>query len=52
MTFPLAIKVDELFSRWDNLESPGFALAIIKDSEIIYKRGYGIANLEHNIEPI
>ncbi len=42
-------KVDKLFSKWDSTVSPGAALAIIKDGEIIYKRGYGMANLEHNI---
>jgi CubicO group peptidase (beta-lactamase class C family) len=42
-------KVDKLFSKWDSTVSPGAALAIIKDGKIIYKRGYGMANLEHNI---
>lgn len=42
-------KVDKLFSTWDSTVSPGAALAVIKDGEIIYKRGYGMANLEHNI---
>ena len=42
-------KVDKLFSKWDSTISPGAALAIIKDGKIIYKRGYGMANLEHNI---
>ncbi len=41
--------VDKLFSKWDSTVSPGAALAIIKDGKIIYKRGYGMANLEHNI---
>jgi CubicO group peptidase (beta-lactamase class C family) len=49
MALPLTTKVDELFSEWNKPDSPGFALAIIKDSETIYKRGYGIADLEHNI---
>ena len=42
-------KVDELFAKWDSTISPGVALAIIQDGEIIYARGYGMANLEHNI---
>ena len=41
--------VDKLFSQWDKKGTPGCALAIIKDGKIIYKRGYGMANLEHNI---
>jgi len=42
-------KVDKLFAKWDSTISPGAAMAIIKEGKIIYKRGYGMANLEHNI---
>ena len=28
---------------------PGAALSVIRDGEIIYKRGYGMANLEYDI---
>jgi CubicO group peptidase (beta-lactamase class C family) len=45
----LAAKVDELFAELDTPDSPGYALAVIKAGEIIYERGYGLANLEHNI---
>ncbi len=44
-----AERVDKLFSAWDKTDSPGCALAIIHGGRIIYKRGYGMANLEHNI---
>lgn len=39
-------RVDKLFAQWDKPDSPGCALAVIKDGQIIYKRGYGMANLE------
>lgn len=42
-------KVDELFSSFDKTTSPGCSLAIIQDGEILYTRGYGMANLEHSI---
>jgi CubicO group peptidase (beta-lactamase class C family) len=42
-------KVDELFAKWDSTVSPGAALGIIQDGKFIYKRGFGMANLEHNI---
>jgi CubicO group peptidase (beta-lactamase class C family) len=42
-------RVDKLFEKWDKPDSPGCALGIIKDGRLIYKRGYGMANLEHNI---
>lgn len=45
----LADKVDKLFAQWDKPDSPGCALGIIKDGELIYARGYGLANLEYNI---
>lgn len=41
--------LDELFKQWDKPDSPGCALAIIKDGKNIYKKGYGMADLEHNI---
>ncbi|MCK4645864.1 MAG: serine hydrolase [Candidatus Aminicenantes bacterium] len=41
--------VDKLFAPWDKTITPGCALAVVKDGKIIYKRGYGMANLEHNI---
>ena len=46
---PLAKKVDELFAAWDKPDSPGAAIAVIKDGAVVYKRGYGSANLEYNI---
>lgn len=42
-------KIDRLFAEWDKSDSPGAALAVIRDGEIIYKRGYGMANLEYDI---
>lgn len=42
-------KVDAIFAEFDKPNSPGCALAILKNGEIIYKKGYGISNLEYNI---
>ena len=44
-----SLRVDELFSEWSNTHSPGCALAVIKDGQIIHKRGYGMADLEHDV---
>lgn len=41
--------VDKLFAQWDKTTTPGCALAIIKDGQVIYKRGYGMAKLEDDI---
>lgn len=42
--------IDSLFTEWDNPGVPGCALGIVKDGKLIYTKGYGIADLEHNIE--
>ncbi len=42
-------KVDTIFASWDRPDTPGCALAIIKDGDVIYKRGYGMADLENNV---
>src|SRR5207302_3200776 len=45
----LTSKVDKLFAPWDKPDSPGAALMVFKDGVVIYKRGYGLANLEYSI---
>ena len=42
-------RVDQIFADWDKPDSPGCALAVIKDGCIMYSRGYGMANLELNV---
>ena len=44
-----AREVDELFAQWDQPDSPGAALGVIKDGKLIYSKGYGLADLEHEI---
>ena len=41
--------VDAIFSGWNSTTSPGCALAVIQDGEIVYRKGYGVADLEHNV---
>ena len=45
----LTEKVDRIFRKWDSTVSPGCALAVIKDAQIIYQRGYGMADLDHDV---
>lgn len=45
----LEAKVDRLFAEWDKSDSPGAALAIVREGEVIYKQGYGTANLEYDV---
>lgn len=42
-------KVDEVFKEWNTESTPGLALGIIKDGKLAYTKGYGMADLEHNI---
>ena len=42
-------KVDAIFEEYKSPNTPGCALALVKDGEIIYKKGYGTSNLEYGI---
>ena len=46
---PESKEIDKIFAEWDTTSSPGAALGIIKNGQLIYSRGYGMANLEHDI---
>ncbi len=45
----IAAQVDKIFEKWDRPDSPGCALAAIQDGRIVYKSGYGMANLDHDV---
>ena len=45
-----AAQVDSLFKAWDKPASPGCALSIMKDGQVVYARGYGMADLEHDVK--
>lgn len=42
-------RIDALFPQWDKKDSPGCALGIIKGGRFVYKRGYGMSDLEHDV---
>ncbi|GAB5474783.1 MAG: hypothetical protein Mars2KO_28820 [Maribacter sp.] len=42
-------QIDAVFSQWDTPNRPGIAVGILNDGEIVYTKGYGLANLEHRI---
>ena len=42
--------IDDLFKEWDKPDVPGAALGVIKDGKLLYAKGYGIADLEHDID--
>jgi CubicO group peptidase (beta-lactamase class C family) len=45
----LTDRVDALFAEWDNPGSPGCALGIIREGQLVYARGYGMGNLDYNV---
>src|SRR6185295_12928209 len=42
-------KVDALFEQYNTKTGPGCALAVIENDQVVYSKGYGLANLEYNI---
>ena len=42
-------KVDEIFAKWDRTDSPGCALSVMQGGKILYKRAYGMANLDYDV---
>lgn len=40
------LRIDELFSRWNRDDGPGCALGVIRNGELVYARGYGMADLK------
>ncbi len=45
----LIAQVDAVFAQWNRPGSPGAALAVVQGGEVVYKRGYGMANLDYDI---
>ena len=41
--------IDHLFEQFTIAGSPGCALGVMHDGELIFKKGYGLANLEYGI---
>ncbi|MEO8432280.1 MAG: serine hydrolase [Acidobacteriota bacterium] len=41
--------VDAVFSAYDRNDSPGCALAVVRDGRVVRARGYGMASLEHGV---
>ena len=41
--------IDSVFARFDHTWSPGCAMGVVRRGRLVFSRGYGMANLEHNI---
>ena len=45
----LAPRIATLLKDWDQPDTPGCSIAVVKDGTIIYSGGFGMANLDHSI---
>lgn len=39
-------KVDAIFAAYNNPDSPGCAVGVVRDGDFVYKRGYGMGSIE------
>lgn len=44
-----AAKVDEIFAQFDKPGSPGCAVGVYREGELVYSKGYGEADLERGV---
>lgn len=42
-------KIDQIFAQWKKPNSPGFAIAVSKAGKVIFRKGYGMADLDHGL---
>ncbi|MDP2884177.1 MAG: serine hydrolase domain-containing protein [Ignavibacteria bacterium] len=42
-------EVDKIFARWNSSETPGCAIAVSRNGQVVLSRAYGMADLEHGI---
>jgi CubicO group peptidase (beta-lactamase class C family) len=42
-------RVDELLRPFDGTHRPGFAVGVVQDGELVYSKGFGMANLDYGI---
>jgi CubicO group peptidase (beta-lactamase class C family) len=46
----VAKRVDAVFAQWDKPDSPGCALGVYQGGRIVYKRGYGMEDLNEDVK--
>ncbi len=48
-TNDMASRVDAVFAEFDRPDSPGYAVGILQNNNLVYAQGYGSANLDYGI---
>jgi CubicO group peptidase (beta-lactamase class C family) len=46
---PVIQKINAIFAKWNNPNSPGCAVGIVRNDTLLFAKGYGMANLEYGI---
>lgn len=42
-------RIQQLLAYWEQGERPGLAVAVVQNGKCLYKKGYGLANLEYQV---
>lgn len=45
----MTAKIDKVFAKYDHTDTPGCALGVYQNGQIVYKHGYGMANLNDDV---
>lgn len=45
----MAKQVDKVFAKWDRADSPGCAVGVYRRGQVVYKRGYGMEDLNEEV---
>lgn len=48
-TDSLTIKINTIFTEYNNSTGPGVAVGVVQNGKAIFKKGYGLANMEYDI---
>lgn len=46
---PRSAQVDRIFAEWDRPGSPGCAVGVVNGQGLVYQKGFGTANLDHDV---
>lgn len=46
---PYTTRIDSLFASYAQGSNPGLAVGILKGGQLVFSKGYGLANLEHGL---
>lgn len=44
-----AKQIDDIFQTWNNSTGPGAAVAVVHKGQLVFQKGYGLANVEYGI---